>query len=92
MVQLPPASTTGLAAGAGKAGKGDFLIAFLLAILLSAPLASMRLIGVLGIAALVFGAVALLARRQIGGYSGDVLGALQQSAEIAILLTLLAQP
>ena len=37
-------------------------------------------------------ALALLARRQIGGYSGDVLGALQQICEIAILLTILAHP
>jgi adenosylcobinamide-GDP ribazoletransferase len=31
-------------------------------------------------------AIALLARRQIGGYTGDVLGAAQQTAETALLL------
>jgi adenosylcobinamide-GDP ribazoletransferase len=31
-------------------------------------------------------ALAALARRQIGGYTGDVLGALQQVGEIMILL------
>lgn len=35
-------------------------------------------------------AMAVLARRQIGGYSGDVLGAVQQFAEIAILLAVAA--
>lgn len=41
------------------------------------------------VAAFVGGAlVAALARKQIGGYTGDVLGAAQQVAEIAILLSL----
>jgi adenosylcobinamide-GDP ribazoletransferase len=31
--------------------------------------------------------VARLAQRQIGGYTGDVLGAAQQAAEIVMLLT-----
>jgi len=31
-------------------------------------------------------AMAALARRQIGGYTGDVLGALQQIGEIVMLL------
>ncbi len=35
--------------------------------------------------------VARLAQRQIGGYTGDVLGAAQQAAEIAVLLILCAQ-
>ncbi len=45
-----------------------------------------------GLSALVVTAVAValfaaLARRQIGGYTGDVLGAAQQIGEIAMLLT-----
>ena len=91
MVFLPPASATGLAASAGRAGKADFLIALALAILLTVPLLGFWLIPVLGTAALVFAAMALLARRQIGGYSGDVLGALQQTCEIAVLLAILAR-
>ena len=31
-------------------------------------------------------AVVMVARRSLGGYTGDVLGAVQQAAEIAILL------
>ena len=89
---LPPASATGLAASAGTPAKADFLIAILIAILISAPLLGLWLVPALGVAALVFAATAALARRQIGGYSGDVLGALQQTCEIAVLLTILAHP
>lgn len=41
-------------------------------------------------AAVAAAAMAALARRQIGGYSGDVLGAVEQAAEIAILLAVAA--
>ncbi|HEY0833232.1 MAG TPA: adenosylcobinamide-GDP ribazoletransferase [Azospirillum sp.] len=41
-------------------------------------------------AALAAAAVGWLALRQIRGYTGDVLGATQQAAEITILLTLVA--
>ena len=40
----------------------------------------------LGLAAIAVAAAAMLARRQIGGYTGDILGACQQVAEIVILL------
>jgi adenosylcobinamide-GDP ribazoletransferase len=36
-------------------------------------------------------AVAALARRQIGGYTGDVLGAFQQVGEIVMLLVAAAR-
>ena len=42
-------------------------------------------------AALAAFAVTRLAERQIGGYTGDVLGAAQQAAEIAVLLALCAK-
>ena len=42
-------------------------------------------------AALVAFAVTQLAQRQIGGYTGDVLGAAQQAAEIAVLMALCAK-
>ena len=38
-------------------------------------------------ACLAVAAIAALARHQIGGYTGDVLGAVEQVAETAILLT-----
>ena len=42
-------------------------------------------------AALAAFAITRLAKRQIGGYTGDVLGAAQQAAEIAVLLALSAK-
>jgi adenosylcobinamide-GDP ribazoletransferase len=41
-------------------------------------------------AGLVTVAVAALARAKIGGQTGDILGATQQMAEIAVLASLLA--
>jgi adenosylcobinamide-GDP ribazoletransferase len=40
----------------------------------------------LALAALVMAGIAMLARFQIGGYTGDVLGAIEQGGEIAMLL------
>jgi len=42
------------------------------------------------VAAVPAGAVITLARRRIGGLSGDVLGAIEQVAEIAVLVTVVA--
>ncbi|MGB8840787.1 MAG: adenosylcobinamide-GDP ribazoletransferase, partial [Aliidongia sp.] len=42
-------------------------------------------------ALVVVAGIAMLARRQIGGYIGDVLGAAQQAAEVAVLLVAAAQ-
>ena len=59
----------------------------------SAAVAALLLLGLEpGIFALVFAAAAaaavgLLARRQLGGVTGDVLGAAQQLSELACLLT-----
>lgn len=92
MVELQPASSTGLAAGAGKPTERDYIIALVLAILVAAPLGIHWLVGALMANALIFIGMKYLARRQIGGYSGDVLGALQQTIEIAVLLTLAALP
>jgi len=56
---------------------------------------ALALAGLDGAVALVAGtgaawAIALLAQRQIGGVTGDVLGAVQQGSEIAMLLALVA--
>jgi adenosylcobinamide-GDP ribazoletransferase len=58
-----------------------------LAALLMPPAKSAAIIIVMAICII---GVAWLARRQIGGYTGDVLGAGEQMAETAILLTLAA--
>ncbi|MBE0453772.1 MAG: adenosylcobinamide-GDP ribazoletransferase [Roseovarius sp.] len=71
----PPAATVGLAAGLAMGG----------AVLLCGASGLVAA----GAAALVAAVIARLARVKIGGQTGDVLGAVQQGAEIAVLLCLL---
>jgi adenosylcobinamide-GDP ribazoletransferase len=85
---LEPARDDGLGAGAGQPDDAAILWCLAIAIVV----ALLCLGGGAGIAGLVVAAVAVaafaaLARRQIGGYTGDVLGAAQQIGEIAMLLT-----
>lgn len=86
---LPPARRDGLAASAGQ--PDIFIAACALAIaivvaLLCLPLVDAALAFVVAIAAVSL--VAWITQRQIGGYTGDVLGAAQQIAEVALLLFL----
>jgi len=88
---LPPASETGLAAAAGRPAGVDAVLAVgiagLVAFAALGPVPALALAG----GAVVGGyAVAALARRRLGGYTGDVLGAVQQAAEIAGLLAIAA--
>jgi adenosylcobinamide-GDP ribazoletransferase len=93
MAALPPARADGLAAGAGRphplraaaAGAIAVLAAFLL---LPPGLATQ---GLAAASAALLGVV-LLARRRLGGYTGDVLGAAQQLAETGFLLGVLLLP
>jgi adenosylcobinamide-GDP ribazoletransferase len=90
MTTLPQARTDGLAASGGRPHPLRPAAAVLIAALIA-----LALLGGTAPAALVAGAlgalgVALLARRQIGGYTGDVLGAVQQLTEIGVLFGLLA--
>jgi adenosylcobinamide-GDP ribazoletransferase len=85
---LEPARDGGLGAAAGR--PDDAAILWCLAIALVVALLCLG--GGTGLAGLVVAAAAMaglaaLARRQIGGYTGDVLGAAQQIGEIAMLLT-----
>jgi adenosylcobinamide-GDP ribazoletransferase len=91
MFLLPQVRPDGLAASAGRPLGRDVLLGLALALVvavaaLGLPWGLAMLLAVL-LAALF---VALLARAQIGGYTGDVLGAMQQTAETAALLTLVA--
>lgn len=92
MRALPPARSDGLGAAAGQPGRTVALTA--------AGLGGAITLGLLGplaggVALLLSGlAVAfagVLARRQIGGYTGDVLGFFQQIGEIVILLAAAAR-
>jgi adenosylcobinamide-GDP ribazoletransferase len=85
---LEPARDDGLGAGAGQ--PDDAAVLWCVAIAIVVALLSLG--GGTGLAGLVIAAAAVaalaaLARRQIGGYTGDVLGAAQQIGEIAMLLT-----
>ena len=90
MQLLPPARDGGLGhSGADRIGPGTVFAALAIAVvaaafLLPAPLAALIAAG------LGAGLVALVALRQIGGFTGDVLGAAQVVAELALWLTLAA--
>ena len=88
---LPPARADGLAVEAGRPARGKVVRAALVAAGLTVIVAVPALgpaAGLSGLAAAAFAAQATtaLARRQIGGATGDVAGAAQQTAEIAFLL------
>jgi adenosylcobinamide-GDP ribazoletransferase len=90
---LPPARTDGLAVRAGRPPARYVVAAMLFAIVISVSglgvpggIASVAVAG--GVAIIM----AMIARRQIQGYTGDVLGATEQIAEIAVLLVALWVP
>lgn len=88
MQVLPPARADGLGAGAGIPHAGIAATALVLGGMLAVVGGGMAAAPavVASLAAVV--ALVWLARRQFGGYTGDILGACQQLAEIAFLLTL----
>ena len=91
MAALPPARGDGLAVATGRPGGADALAAFLLGALAAVLLLdfAVAVVALLACAA-VQAAVALQAQRQIGGITGDVLGAAQQLGEAAVLLAICA--
>jgi adenosylcobinamide-GDP ribazoletransferase len=91
MSVVSPARADGLSADAGRPPRTSVLAAGLLAVIaLGLGLGAIPAIIAL---LLLFSAVAFMAWlcvRQIGGQTGDVLGALEQASEILILLTAVA--
>jgi adenosylcobinamide-GDP ribazoletransferase len=85
--RLSPARPDGLGAMAGTPSSETSLIALGLGTLVIVLCVGITT-GIAAIVAAMLGvaAIAVLAARKIGGYTGDVLGAAQQVAEIAILL------
>ncbi|MGE0714190.1 MAG: adenosylcobinamide-GDP ribazoletransferase [Alphaproteobacteria bacterium] len=84
---LPPARADGLGAALGRPSGATVALAVatgiaIAAAALGAPAAAVALAA----AALAAAALARLARRLVGGYTGDVLGAIQQVTETAMLL------
>lgn len=88
---LPYARDTGQAGGLAAPGIGNLVIAGLVGLAplsLLGPRAAVALL-IPGLVALAFGAYA---RRRLGGYTGDILGATQVLTELAVLLTALWHP
>ena len=91
MLTLPQARGDGLAARAGRPHPGRVVAAVAIALLIALLLMPAALaLTASAVAALAGAAVAWLAFRRLGGITGDVLGALQQLAEIAFLLSVVA--
>ena len=88
---LEPARSDGLGAEAGKPTQNMTLIAFGIALGLALIGVGIRAgLGAAIVVALVAATIGFLARRQIGGQTGDVLGAIEQGAETAALLAIAA--
>jgi len=90
MLLLPPARSDGLSFDAGQPAGEAVAAAAVIGVLILAFCLHFGhgLLALLVVAAIV-ALVAWLATRQIGGQTGDVLGALEQASEIAVLLVAL---
>jgi adenosylcobinamide-GDP ribazoletransferase len=91
MARLEPARVDGLGAGAGRPSESGMRWSLGLGAVVA--LATLGVVG--GFVALAVGAAAMLgtarlARTRIDGYTGDVLGACQQSAEVSMLVCVAA--
>lgn len=86
MTGMPAARKDGLGASAGKPETGTFLTAFAIAAVAAFVLSGASAWILLAAGGLATLALMALAKQQIGGQTGDVLGASQQSSEITILI------
>ncbi len=91
MAMVAPARSDGLGAQAGQPDTGIVAAALIIAVVLSL-LALGTVAGTAGLAGAAVGAggLAWIAWRQIGGHTGDVLGACQQAAEVLCLSVIVA--
>jgi adenosylcobinamide-GDP ribazoletransferase len=88
MRMLAPARTDGLGAAAGRPGTPPAIAAIAIGLLVSlAALGPGRGTVAFALAGAAIFALGVLAHGRIGGYTGDILGALQQTGEIVMLLT-----
>jgi adenosylcobinamide-GDP ribazoletransferase len=92
MRTLTTARAEGLAAAAGRPRLPPLITALTIGLLIAlAALGPARGALALGLAGAALCGVGVLTQRRIGGYTGDVLGALQQIGEIVILLAAAAR-
>ena len=87
---MPAAQNDGLASNAGKHPADAVWMGFAIAVLFCVCLLTWSGIVALIISSCSAFVVGFLARRQIGGHTGDILGATQQTSELIFLLTLAA--
>ena len=85
---VPPARGDGLSALFGTPTAATTLAAFAIAAAISIVAVGWSAAIMLAVAALAATPVALFARAKLGGQTGDILGACQQSAETAAILAL----
>ena len=90
MLWLEPARADGLAADAGRPPSTHVWTGVGMAAVLAVGLLTWSGLVAFLIAGIGTAAVAWLAERQVGGHTGDVLGGVQQFAEVLFLLTLAA--
>jgi adenosylcobinamide-GDP ribazoletransferase len=90
MRHAPLARNDGLAVSAGRPTQATMLWALALGATIAVVFAGSDGAVAAAVGAAVAWGIVVLARRQIGGVTGDVLGAVQQGSEIAMLLTLVA--
>ena len=86
MHALPPARSDGLSAGAGSVSRQTAIAGAALGAVALLPLGPSGLVAAAILLGILFVSFGALCRRQIGGQTGDTTGALQQLAEIAVLL------
>ena len=87
MQRLDPARADGLGAAAGRPEQNQVLIALAIALVIAVLAIGLRAgLSAAIAAAIVATAIGWLALRQIGGQTGDVLGAIEQGVEAAALL------
>jgi adenosylcobinamide-GDP ribazoletransferase len=85
--RLDPARDDGLGAGAGRPEQNQVLIALAIALIIAVIAIGLHAgLSAAVVAAIIAAAIGWLAQRQIGGQTGDVLGAIEQGAETAALL------
>ena len=88
---LPYAKATGLAVSVGQPTVASLVVAGLLGIAIAITalplITALACLGAVGVVTIV---MRIVAQRQIGGYTGDVLGAIEQLGETAVLLVVSA--
>ncbi|HEY3911465.1 MAG TPA: adenosylcobinamide-GDP ribazoletransferase [Stellaceae bacterium] len=92
MRALAPARADGLGAEAGRPSAAPLIAAAAIGVVIAvAALGPVLGLVAFAVSGTAVAAMAVLARRLVGGYTGDILGAAQQIAEVVVLLAATAR-